>query len=77
MLKKLIIPVNKISYFQPKIKNKFMKKRLLLFYVLMAQVILVSAQKIIPAVNAEATGFSSQRLQTLDNAMNEWSKKNG
>lgn len=54
-----------------------MKKRLLLFYVLMAQVILVSAQKIIPAVNAEATGFSSQRLQTLDNAMNEWSKKNG
>ncbi|MEP7111164.1 MAG: serine hydrolase [Ferruginibacter sp.] len=47
-------------------------KKLLLFSLLLLQLSILSAQKIIPAANPEAAGFSSQRLQRIDKAMNEW-----
>ena len=34
-----------------------------------------TAQKITPAVTAEAAGFSTQRLQRIDQAMNDWVQK--
>lgn len=47
-------------------------KRRLLFALLVLPAWMVSAQKIMPAANAGAAGFSSQRLAKLDKAMNEW-----
>ncbi len=43
--------------------------------LILLQVDIISAQKIVSAINPEAGGFSSTRLQRLDNAMNEWVKK--
>ncbi|MEO6719909.1 MAG: serine hydrolase domain-containing protein [Ferruginibacter sp.] len=51
-----------------------MKKRMLLLTSILVQVVIVSAQKITAVPNAEAAGFSSQRLQKLDKAMDEWVK---
>jgi CubicO group peptidase (beta-lactamase class C family) len=48
-----------------------MKGRLL-FALLVLPACILSAQKIVPAANAAAAGFSSQRLAKLDKAMNEW-----
>lgn len=43
--------------------------------LILLQVDIISAQKIVSAINPEAGGFSSNRLQRLDNAMNEWVQK--
>ena len=51
-----------------------MKKQLLISFILL-QVTILSAQKIITVASPEAAGFSGQRLQKLDNAMNEWVQK--
>ena len=52
-----------------------MKKVLFIILLILLQVDIISAQKIVSAINPEAGGFSSTRLQRLDNAMNEWVKK--
>src|SRR5665647_147282 len=52
-----------------------MKKQLILLLFIILQVSILSAQKIMPAANPEAAGFSTQRLQRIDKAMNEWVEK--
>ncbi len=52
-----------------------MKKLLLIALLVLIQLDIILAQKIVPAINPEAGGFSSARLQRLDNAMNEWVQK--
>ena len=52
-----------------------MKQLFFLISVFLLQVTLLTAQKIVQAANAEAGGFSSNRLQRIDNAMNEWVQK--
>jgi CubicO group peptidase (beta-lactamase class C family) len=52
-----------------------MKKRLLFLYVLMVQVVILSAQKITMAATPESAGFSSQRLLQIDKSMNDWVQK--
>ena len=43
--------------------------------LILLQVDIISAQKIVSAINPEAGGFSSARLQRLDNTLNEWVEK--
>jgi CubicO group peptidase (beta-lactamase class C family) len=57
-----------------KTKENNMTKRLLLL-LLGLPGLLVNAQKIVPATSPGAAGFSEQRLQRIDKAMNEWVKK--
>jgi CubicO group peptidase (beta-lactamase class C family) len=52
-----------------------MKKVLFIVLLILLQVDIILAQKIVSAINPEAGGFSSSRLQRLDDAMNEWVKK--
>ncbi|MEO6731870.1 MAG: serine hydrolase domain-containing protein [Ferruginibacter sp.] len=52
-----------------------MKKQLLVSYFVLVQVLMLSAQKIVPAASVETAGFSTQRLQRIDKAMNEWVQK--
>jgi CubicO group peptidase (beta-lactamase class C family) len=52
-----------------------MKQLFFLISVILLQVTLLPAQKIVQAANAAAGGFSSNRLQRIDNAMNEWVQK--
>lgn len=52
-----------------------MKNQIVLLGFFLIQVLSLSAQKIVPATNAEAAGFSTQRLLRIDQAMNEWSQK--
>ncbi len=52
-----------------------MKKLLFIILLILLQVDIILAQKIVSAINPEAGGFSSTRLERLDNAMNEWVKK--
>lgn len=52
-----------------------MKQLLFLTQLILLQVAALSAQNIVPAANAAAGGFSSDRLQRIDNAMNEWVQK--
>src|SRR3954454_6831023 len=52
-----------------------MKKQFCLMVVITLQLWFVTAQKIAPAANPESAGFSTERLQRIDNAMNEWSQK--
>ncbi|MEP7141485.1 MAG: serine hydrolase [Ferruginibacter sp.] len=52
-----------------------MKKLQFLFLFMILQSGILPAQKIIPAANSEAVGFSTQRLQRIDKAMNEWVQK--
>ena len=52
-----------------------MKKHLLLLLSILLPLSFLSAQKIITAANPEGAGFSTQRLQQLDKAMNEWVQK--
>jgi len=52
-----------------------MKKVILLPFIIIIQVSLVFAQKIIPLTTPEAAGFSSERLKRLDREMNEWAQK--
>lgn len=52
-----------------------MKKQFLFFLFIILQLSILSAQKIIPATNPEAAGFSTQRLLLIDKAMNEWVQK--
>lgn len=52
-----------------------MKKLLFIILLILLQVDIILAQKIVSAINPEAGGFSSARLQRLDNAMNEWVQK--
>jgi CubicO group peptidase (beta-lactamase class C family) len=52
-----------------------MKKILLIALLILIQLDTILAQKIVSAINPEAGGFSSTRLQRLDNAMNEWVQK--
>ena len=49
-----------------------MKKQLLLLLLLQANLFFLVAQKIVPATNPEAAGFSSSRLQRITKAMDEW-----
>jgi len=51
-----------------------MRKQLLLLLVI-AQPFILPAQKIVPVLKPEVAGFSAQRLQRLDHAMNEWVQK--
>jgi CubicO group peptidase (beta-lactamase class C family) len=50
-------------------------KKIPLFLFIVLQVSILSAQKIIPSANPEVVGFSAQRLQRIDKAMNEWAQK--
>jgi CubicO group peptidase (beta-lactamase class C family) len=52
-----------------------MKKVLFIVLLILLQVDIILAQKIVSAINPEAGGFSSSRLLRLDDAMNEWVKK--
>jgi len=52
-----------------------MKNQIVLLGFFLLQVLFLSAQKITPVTNAESAGFSTQRLQRIDQAMNEWSQK--
>ncbi len=51
-----------------------MKKQLILLSFVM-QVFILSAQKIMTVASPEAAGFSGQRLQKLDKAMNDWAQQ--
>jgi CubicO group peptidase (beta-lactamase class C family) len=52
-----------------------MKKLYFIIVLFLLQVNISIAQKIVPAINPEAGGFSSARLQRLDNTLNEWVEK--
>ena len=52
-----------------------MKKLYFIIVLFLLQVDISIAQKIVPAINPEAGGFSSARLQRLDNTLNEWVEK--
>jgi len=52
-----------------------MKNKILLLSFILIQVGTLTAQKIVPATNAAATAFSTQGLQRIEQAMNEWSQK--
>ncbi|MCW3093014.1 MAG: class beta-lactamase-related serine hydrolase [Ferruginibacter sp.] len=52
-----------------------MKKQSLFLLSIVLQVTFVSAQTIMPVANAEAAGFSTERLKRIDNAMDEWVQK--
>lgn len=52
-----------------------MKNKILLLSFFLIQAITLTAQKIVPATNAAAAGFSTERLQRIDKSMNEWSQK--
>ena len=52
-----------------------MKKHFLFFSLFSTLTIHICAQKIVTVASPEAAGFSSQRLQKLDQAMNEWVEK--
>ncbi len=52
-----------------------MKKLLFIIVLILLQVDIILAQKIVPAINPEAGGFSSARLQRLDNTLNQWVEK--
>src|SRR4051812_17993686 len=57
-------------------KQKFsMKRQLCLMVALTLQYWFATAQKITPGIDPEGAGFSTQRLQRIDNAMNEWAQK--
>jgi CubicO group peptidase (beta-lactamase class C family) len=53
----------------------FMKKLFVLPLIILLQLSFAFAQKIMPLTTPEAAGFSAERLQRLDVAMNEWAKK--
>ncbi|MEO5890614.1 MAG: serine hydrolase domain-containing protein [Ferruginibacter sp.] len=50
-------------------------KKQVLFLCIILQSAILPAQKIMPLGTPEAAGFSSQRLQRIDKAMNEWVDK--
>src|SRR4051812_18281765 len=52
-----------------------MKKQVCLMVVLTLQYWFATAQKITSDLDPGAAGFSTQRLQRIDNAMNEWAQK--
>jgi CubicO group peptidase (beta-lactamase class C family) len=52
-----------------------MNKKLFQFLLLLLPLSTLIAQKIIPAAKPEEAGFSTERLQRIDDAMNEWSQK--
>jgi len=52
-----------------------MHKQLILFLLPLLFVSILTAQKITPATLPETAGFSTQRLQRMDKAMNEWVQK--
>ncbi len=52
-----------------------MKQLFFLISVILLQATLLPAQKIVQIANAAAGGFSSNRLERIDNAMNEWVQK--
>ncbi len=52
-----------------------MKNKTLLLSFFLIQVVTLFAQKIVPATTAEGAGFSTDRLQRIDKAMNEWAQK--
>ncbi|MEO7768121.1 MAG: serine hydrolase domain-containing protein, partial [Ferruginibacter sp.] len=52
-----------------------MKKPFLFLLFFLLQVTILPAQKITMATSAEASGFSTERLQRIDKAMNEWVQK--
>lgn len=52
-----------------------MKKLYFIIVLILLQVDIILAQKIVPAINPEAGGFSSARLQRLDNTLNQWVEK--
>lgn len=52
-----------------------MKRQITLLLFIMVQITVVTAQKITMVATPEAAGFSSQRLQKLDKAMDEWVQK--
>ena len=52
-----------------------MKKQVFLLVFFLIQVFSLYSQKIVVADNAASAGFSTQRLQRIDQAMNEWSQK--
>ena len=52
-----------------------MKKQVFLLGFFLIQVFSLYSQKIVVADNAASAGFSTQRLQRIDQAMNEWSQK--
>src|SRR5688572_14081376 len=59
-------------HFNP--NNKSMRKHCLLFTLVTFYFAALSAQQITTAT-PEAAGFSGQRLQKLDKALNEWAQK--
>src|SRR5215204_3183698 len=52
-----------------------MLKHCLLFTLVTFHLAALTAQQITTAATAEAAGFSTQRLQKLDKALNEWTEK--
>lgn len=52
-----------------------MKKQCSMLVLMVAPAFFLFAQTILPAASPEAAGFSAQRLQRIDKAMNEWSQK--
>jgi CubicO group peptidase (beta-lactamase class C family) len=52
-----------------------MKNKSLLLGFVLIQVLFLTAQKITPAADVAAAGFSAKRLQRIDQAMNEWAQK--
>ena len=52
-----------------------MKKHFLFATIIILQMQIATAQKIMPLTTPEAAGFSSERLQRLDREMNDWAKK--
>ena len=52
-----------------------MKQLFFLISVILLQATLLPAQKIVQIANAASGGFSSNRLERIDNAMNEWVQK--
>ena len=52
-----------------------MKQLFFLVSLILLQATLLPAQKIVQIANAAAGGFSSNRLERIDNAMNEWVQK--
>jgi CubicO group peptidase (beta-lactamase class C family) len=67
---------NKQFIYSPYISNQTnMKKPIFFLAVILLHVITLSAQKLTVAATPEAAGFSSERLQRLDKALNEWVQK--
>lgn len=52
-----------------------MRKNFFFLALVVLQLSIVSAQKIIPLTTPEAAGFSSERLKRLDREMNDWVQK--